>query len=418
MKPGLYLPLVNDAAGVYRTPNVRINCHMVYTNTVPGGHFRGPGQAQGVFAAESMVDIVARDLGVDPLEYRLRHVVTKGDTSPVGEDWGDALAGATLAEVATGLGWTDPKPPGVGRGIAVCEHHAIGGPTSSKVTLEPGGLVLVHSPAFDNGAGFYTVLRQMLSAELGIDMDRISVVPWDTKGGGGDYGVGGSRTTNGPGQFALKAGRQLLAQIREYAIERLSAPRAEVAFNGTSFSVDGQTVSLEQIAKSAPADLLVAAVEGGVDEVTHTGFAALGAEVEVDSESGQLTVRRLVGAYDSGRVLNPMLFQGQVSGATVQGLGYALMEHLQVEDGRVVTPTLADFKIPTFADLPPFEFVALEQGSFQSDGPFNMKAIGEQPLCSVAPAIANAIEDAVGVRLTDLPLTAERLHRALRAAEA
>ncbi len=418
MKPGAYLPLVNDAAGVYRTPNVRIDCHMVYTNTVPGGHFRGPGQAQGVFAAESMVDIIARDLGIDPLEYRLRHVVSKGDTSPVGEDWGDALAGATLAEAAAGLGWTGPRPPGVGRGIAVCEHHAIGGPTSGRVTLEPSGQVLIHSPAFDNGAGFYTVLRQMLSAELGIDIDRIAVVPWDTKGGSGDYGVGGSRTTNGPGQFALAAGRQLLAQLREYAIERLSAPGAEVTFDGAGFSVDGHTASLEQIAAEAPVDLLVATVEGGVDEVSHTGFAALGAEVEIDAESGELTVRKLVGAYDSGRVLNPMLFNGQVSGATVQGLGYALMEQLQVEDGRVVTPTLADFKIPTFADLPPFEFVTLEQGSSQSDGPFNMKAIGEHPVCTVAPAIANAIEDAVGVRLADLPLTAERLYQALRAAKA
>lgn len=407
------LPLVSDAAGVYRTPNVRIDCWTVNTNTVPNGSFRGVGQPQVVFAMESHMDMIARELGVDPVEIRLRNVVKEGDTSPVGEEWKNIRAEETLRKAAEAIEWGKKQGPLTGKGMAISEHHAIGSRANATVRLEPNGSVSVLTAVPDMGAGIYLVMRQLVGEVLTISPERVAVILIGTSetnpdGGGG----GGSKTTHTAGNVTLRAAQLLRAKLLTFAAEKLGCQEQELQLAGGAFVFRGRARTLAELAQEAPTEVRTAFVDEFIEEAHITSFCTQAAEVAVDPETGQVQVLQLVSVHDVGTIINPMTHQGQIEGAVIQGFGYALIEEMHMQEGRVISTTFAEHKIPSIKDVPVLKTVLLEPQP--GEGPLKSQAIGEHPISGIAPAIANAIHDAVGVRVTNLPLTAEKIYRALQ----
>ena len=402
------------AAGPYRIPNTRIEAVHAYTNTVPGGHMRAPGSPQAVFALESHLDEVAGRVGLDPLEFRMRNLVDDGEETAWGQLFDDVRVKETLAAAADAAGYAEPKRPLVGRGIAIGDHASGGGIGNAEVALEPGGQVVLGTAIFDQGSGTHTTLQQVVAEELRAPLQRIRLEVWDTDGTVDDSGIGGSRASRVNTRVAHEAAQDARRKLVELAATRLGAPEAAITLDGDELRVDGHEQPLrwpELLAEWEERVVGRAYIED-TEPMRVTGFVAQIAEVEVDPETGEIEVIELTTAHDVGRVLNPVGHQGQINGGVVQGLGYALMEELTLEDGRVATLSFGDYKIPTSLDIPPLRTVLIESDA--GVGPYAIKGIGETPNVPVAAAIANAIADAVGVRIADLPLTSEKVYRALR----
>ena len=412
--PGVNLGGAAKSGGPYRIPHVHIEGVQVYTNTVPGGFMRAPGEPQAAFASESHMDCIARELGMDPLEFRLKNLIEEGDENPIGTLYTGIRAKETLEAAVSAADYGTPKNPLVGRGMAIGDRAAAGGESYASVTLSPDGEILVNTSIFEPGTGTYTLLRQIVSQELDLPVDRIQVQVWDTDGVPFDSGVGGSRVTRVAGLAALQAVGEVSQELIRVAADLLGWPEEQMSVKGDEVARrdTGERVRwaglLEQYGRPVVGNgHTIEASPAGM-----TSFTAQVAEVSVDPETGEVTLMRFTTAHDIGTMLNPRDHQGQIDGAVIQSIGYALMEDLQLEDGRVVDPSFGDYKIPNMKDIPKLETVILE--SNLGAGPYNARGIGENPLGPVAPAIANAVEDAVGVRIKDLPITAEKVRRALR----
>jgi CO/xanthine dehydrogenase Mo-binding subunit len=404
------------AAGPYRVPNSRIDAQHVYTNTVPGGHMRSPGSPQAVFALESHLDDVARRLRIDPLRFRLQNLVVEGDETAWGERFEHIHARETLQAAAEAAGYDSPKPSLIGRGIAMGDHGAGGGIGNAEVTLNPGGSIVLGTAIFDQGTGTYTTLQQVVAGQFNVPTDRVTVEVWDTDGTEDDSGIGGSRGTRVATAVAHEAAQEARRTLVTLVAERFDQPEEEIEFDGDEVRIPGRApirwpALLTEIEESVRGRAYIE--ERAPARIT--GFAAQIAEVAVDPETGEIDVLRLVSAHDVGRVLNPIGHQGQINGGVVQGLGYGLMEQLRVEAGRVTTLSFGDVKIPAVTDLPLLETVLVE--SEHGLGPYLIKSIGETPNVPVAAAIANAVCDAIGVRIHDLPITSEKIYCALRERE-
>jgi CO/xanthine dehydrogenase Mo-binding subunit len=411
--PGVNLGGASKAGGPYKIPHVRIEGVQVYTNTIPGGFMRAPGEPQTLFATESHLDCIARQLGIDPLDFRLKNLIEEGDDNPIGTRYQNIRARETLEAAAAAAGYRTAKAPNVGRGIAIGERPPAGGESHAAVTLNPDGSVAVSTSIFEPGTGTYTVLRQIVAEELHLPLSSIQVQVWDTDEVEFDTGVGGSRVTRIAGQAAYRAAREASREALSVAADLLGWPEERMTLRGVE-------VIRQDTGESRPwAELLQrwgrpVVGRGSVQDPNPspvTSFTAQVAEVSVDPETGEVRLLRFTTAHDVGKVLNPLDHQGQIEGAVVQGIGYALTEELQVEEGRVANVTFGEYKIPSIKDIPSLETVVLESES--GPGPYNAKGIGENPIGPVAPAIANAVADAVGVRIRDLPITAEKVYRAL-----
>jgi CO/xanthine dehydrogenase Mo-binding subunit len=412
------VPTVNlggaaKAGGPYKIPHVHIEGLQVYTNTIPGGFMRAPGEPQAVFAIESHIDCIARQLGRDPLDFRLQNLIETGAETPIGTRYQGIRAQETLEAAVAAAGYHTPKAPHVGRGIAMGERPPAGGESHAAVTLNPDGSVLVHTSIFEPGTGTYTILRQIVAEELQVPLQSIQVQVWDTDGVPFDTGVGGSRVTRVAGQAAYQAAREAAREVCIAAAELLAWPEEALTLRGTD-------VIRQDTGESHPWAALLqrwgeAVVGRGSVQDMHpspvTSFTAQVAEVAVDPETGAVQLLRFTTAHDVGQVLNPMDHQGQIEGAVMQGIGYALSEELAVDEGRVTSVSFGEYKIPNIQDIPALHTLVLESES--GPGPYNAKGIGENPIGPVAPAIANAVADAVGVRIKDLPITAEKVYRAL-----
>ncbi|MEX2446564.1 MAG: xanthine dehydrogenase family protein molybdopterin-binding subunit [Dehalococcoidia bacterium] len=415
-KPAGVIGGANHAAGPYRIPNTRVEAFQVYTNTVPGGHMRTPGGPQTVFALESHIDQVAREVGMDPLAFRRQNLATAGEENAAGERFEQVRAIETLDAAAEAARYDAPRPANVGRGMAVGDHAAGGGQGSATVTLSPDGGIVLGTPIFDQGTGTYTTLLQVVAEELAVPVERIQLDAWDTGVVPNDSGIGGSRGT----RVASAVGHEV-AQDARRALVRLAAEVAGRAEEEFAFEEDGMVRHRDgAVPPQSWSDLLassgrtlIAHGEANLEgRAEATGFAAQIAEVEVDPETGAVRVLNFTSAHDVGRILNPVGHQGQINGGIVQGLGFALMEELRVEDGRVTTLSFGDYKIPSIADIPPLQTVLVE--SDDGVGPYQVKGIGENSNTPVAAAIANAVADAVGVRIRDLPVTSEKVYAALK----
>ena len=402
------------AAGPYRIPNTRIESIHVYTNTVPGGHMRAPGSPQAVFALESHLDEIARRLGIDPLDFRMRNLIEDGEETAWGQRFEHVRVKETLEAAVDAAGYGEARAPFVGRGIAIGDHGSGGGIGNAEVALEPGGGVVLGTAIFDQGSGTHTTLQQVVAEELRTPLHRIRLEVWDTDGTVDDSGIGGSRATRVNTTVAYQAAQDARRRLVRLAAERLGEPEAAITLDGDEIRVEGREQALRwpELLAEWEERVVGRAYLEDTEPVRVTGFVAQIAEVEVDPETGEVRVLGLTTAHDVGRVLNPVGHQGQINGGVVQGLGYALMEELTVEDGRVATLSFGDYKIPTSLDIPELRTVLLESGA--GVGPYAIKGIGETPNVPVAAAIANAVADAAGVRIADLPLTSEKVYRALR----
>ncbi len=406
-----------EAAGPYRIPNLRMDSRCVYTNQIPAGFMRSPGQPQMVFAVESQMDIIAHELGLDPVEIRLRNVIHDGDQSGRGHRYRNVIGERTLRAAVEAGEIGKPKPgPYIGRGLALADRGIGGGETGVIVRLYPDGRVDVRYGVPDQGVGMSVMLRQVVAEVLALPIEQVTATPGDTDSVPHDAGAGASRHTHIAGRAAYQAAEKVAARLAEAAAALLgTAPEAVSRVDG-AYTDGGRTVPLRAVAERA------ATAAGGVLEVREevnlgypdqTCFNAQVAEVEVDPETGQVRLRRLVTVHDVGTVINPLTHQGQIDGGVVQGIGQALIEELLIEDGRVTTANLGEYKLPTIADIPPLTTVLIDAGS--GPGPFESKAIGEMSLLPTPAAIANAVFDACGVRLFHIPVTSERVWRALRA---
>lgn len=404
--------------GPYRIPNFQIDSYMMYTNNVPCGSYRAPGEPQAVFAVESHTDMIAAEMGLDPYELRLRNVVQDGDISGAGQRFNHLHGEETLRRAAEAGGWGTPKAgPHIGRGMALGQRPQGQAVFNARVGVDENGRATVYTSVPDTGVGFHTVARQVVAEDLGIPVADVAVMRLDTGQVEFDTGAGAG-TSVGAAHAALGAAQEARQQLTGLAAEFYGWAEERIVFRQGRVFVDGDPergVPIRDLAARAVA-ALGSAITGDVtttaEEPDVTSFCAQVAEVAVDSETGEIKVHRIVTAHDVGTIFNPLGHQGQIDGAVIQGLGYALMEELQSEDGRISTLSLGDVKIPAIADIPELVTVLVE--STDGNGPYQGKAIGENPISPVAPAIANAVFDAVGVRITDLPVTAEKVLAALK----
>jgi CO/xanthine dehydrogenase Mo-binding subunit len=406
--------------GSYDIPHVQIDAYQVYTNTAPCGHMRSPGEPQVLFAVESLVDIICRQLEIDPLEFRIKNAIKEGGLSPIGERYHAVRAEETLRRVAQVSGWGGPKGRGVGRGLAFGNKHPHGGVYHAELAVEADGTVGVITAITEVGTGAHTVLKQIVAERLGVPLAQVELRVADTTVFPYDRGVGGSRITQMVGGALVQAAGDVQGKLSEGAAELLGCPPDAVEWRDGAFHAGRGSESVDFAAAAAAA----VAANGGplLGESTYraghfegiTAFHAQVAEVEVDPETGQVRLRGIYTADDVGEVLNPLGHQGQIEGNVAQAIGSALMEDLSVdEDGKPTMLHLGDYKIPTEWDMPPLQtsLIRSETGL----GPFHAKAIGEGPNSPLPAAIANAIYDACGVRLKALPFTAEKVWRALHA---
>jgi CO/xanthine dehydrogenase Mo-binding subunit len=404
-----------QSAGAYRLPNCRIESAHVYTNTVPGGFMRAPGEVQAFFALESQMDEVARAVGMDPVAFRMHNLIDEGEAMPAGEPFHQLRVKETLYAAVNASGYHKPKPAHVGRGIAVGERPPGSGEGSASVTLRADGTALVGTPIFDQGTGVYTLLRQVVAEELQIPTERVEVEIWPTGVVASDSGVAGSWATRVNTAAAFQATQEAKSALLRLVSERMGWPEANLSLRGEEIwnsALEERLTWSEFLTRfNESATGTAHSMEMRRSEVT--AFSAQVAEVSVDAETGEVKLLNLTTAHDVGRVINPTAHQGQINGAVMQGVGYALMEELRLEDGRVTNLSFGDYKLPTIQDIPHLTTVLVESES--GVGPYLIKGIGEPPIGPVAPAIANAIQDAAGVRIRDLPFTPEKVYEAIRA---
>ena len=423
-KPTVYLRGADHLCGVYRIPHARIDSYMVYTNNVPKGHMRSPAKPQVVFAVESHTDLIAREMGIASRRFRQMNLLQDGDSSPVGHLWRDIRAEETLRRAADAVGRDASKPakPGMltGRGLAITDLSQGVGRFAAKVSIGASGRPTLHMAFWDTGTGSHTVLRQMVAQELSLPVDEVDIELLDTSEMPFSSGSGGTRVTYTAGQAVVGAARELRRRIIRAAAPLLDSPEEDVTLQSGRVVVGPsplrpayyRTINIGEVVAHADDGAIVAEYEFASEPPNVTSFCAQAAEVEVDPETGAITVNRFVTAHDVGAILNPLMHQGQVEGGVIQGLGYALMEELQTEDGHISTLSFGDYKIPTSADIPELVTVLVEGNN--GPAPYRSKGIGESANIPVAAAIANAVTDAIGVPVTSLPLTAEKVLRALR----
>ena len=414
-KPAGHLGGAKAAGGPYRTENARVVENMVYTHNTPCGHMRGPGEPQAVFALESHIDEVAKALGMDPVQFRLMNLVEDGEPTALGDVFVENRAAEALSAAVEASGYDTPKAPGVGRGVSVGERPPGGGRINSQVSLEADGSALITTPLFEQGAGAYTVLQQVVAQDLGLPADSVRMVVADTGLFDMDQGVGGSRVTNLGTVATHDAVVQAQDELFKLAAELQNWPEEQLEVRGQMLvrTDTGESQPWSDLIARVGAPVVGRGVASGGYENPVTGYCAQIAEVEVDQETGQIRLTKLTTVHDTGTIINPIGHQGQINGGAMMGIGFGLQEELVRENGFVTTLSFADYKIPNIADIPELTTVVLDTPG-KGVGPYNIKAIGESPNAPTAAAIANAIADAAGVRVRDLPATAEKVYQALQ----
>ena len=400
----------------YRVENANFEFLQIYTNTVPGGYYRSPGAVAMAFALESHTDIIAGALGMDPAEFRLKNLLSEGEEDAVGHRLHDVRFRQVLQAALTGAKWQKPKSrASVGRGISISGRHISGGDTGLILTAEADGSFIVLTPTIDQGSGTHTILRQLVSEQMKIAIDRVRVVIGNTDMTPRDSGVRASRVTYVAGNAVSKACQQLREQLLERAARTLECRNDEIEFRDGTFRLHqdpSQQLTLRRLVSQSNEPLQVSVYEDYPypDQVSY--ICAQVAEVEVDPGTGAVRLQRMITAHDVGTVINPITHQGQIDGATVMGVGQGIMEELVIDGGRITNNNLGDYKLPTIADIPPLTTVLVH--SEGGVGPMNAKPIGEFANNGPPAAIANAIADAVGARLFELPLTAEKIYYLLK----
>lgn len=425
---------------IYPCPNIRFEANVVYTNMPSPGAFRGYGVPQGFFALESHIDEIAKQLGMDALEFRRKNWIKEGEENPLARALGEGKEGyAQIIEscglpqclqiVEERLNWKEKRGHGgTGRfrrgvGVSLAMHGtAIAGLDmgGASLKLNDDGSFNLLVGATDIGTGSDTVLAQIAAEVLGVRVEDIIIHSSDTDFTPFDTGAYASSTTYISGGAVKRAAEQVRTQMFDVAGDMLrSNPETLTIKDRVISAPNGQTVTVSQVALHSlhvENQQQIMSTASWMSFNSPPPFAVQGAEVEVDVETGQVRVIKAVSAVDAGRVINPVTAEGQIEGGATQALGYGTCEEMIYdENGTLLTTNLSDYRIYSAPDMPQMETYIVETSD--PFGPFGAKAIAEIPIDGMAPAIANAVADALGVRINQIPLTPERVLRAIRQAQ-
>jgi xanthine dehydrogenase molybdenum-binding subunit len=429
---GVIADCLSTGVGLYKIPNYRFSATAVFTNKSPGGALRGYGNPQMNFAQESQMDIMAEKLAMDPLELRLKNYRRLGEIDPVlNEEIRSNGLKECLEKGAASSGWEKKrrqKPiKGTrkrGIGLSIMLHgtgagKALPDPAAATVMINADGSVNLVTAAADEGQGNRTVLAQIASETLGIEFDKISVSETDTETTPLDCGTHGSRQVYSGGLAVKAAATEARDKLLAYAKNELGLIESQLRIKaGTIFQAknpDNKILIGDLMRKTQIEDMRVCeqviGSAAGVAPAMPGYYGAVFAEVEVDTETGEVKVLKLTSAFDVGRAINPDLVEGQIIGGAVMGMGFALTENLLLRDGRILNSSFADYRLLRACDVP--EIVPIIVESNEPTGPFGAKGIGEGCMVNVASAISNAICHATGVRLTDLCMTPDSILQGL-----
>ena len=413
------------APGPYDIENVSIDSYALYTNRPPAGALRGFGIPQLVWAYECHTDEIARKIGMDPLAFRRKNLLREGRPQATGTIIRDAAIDGVLERVAERMNWSAPFDHGSGtvkrgRGLAIGFKASVAPTTSVAIVNVFGdGSSSLYLSTVDMGQGSDTAMAQIVAETLGTEAEDVKVVHPDTDVTPYDMATLGSRSTFHMGNAVKLAAQHARQQLAELATS-LGLPE------GTNYGPKDlfkkkfgmQAGNIVGVGTYIPEYTSPDTKTGLSDNVTPFWMiGGTGIELEVDTETGHVNVTKIVNVADAGRPLNPKIVETQLSGAAVMQLGFTLFESMEFDNGQVTNASLADYKIPGIHDMPAIMENHLV-GADQKTGPFGAKGVGESATFGLSPAIANAIEDAVGVRLTELPLTPEAVFRALNATTA
>ena len=436
METGAYAdagPRVTQKAGYrcfgpYRLAHMKTDAYTVYTNTVPAGAYRGFGTLQVSWAYESQMDIIAAALGIDPLEFRLKNLLKKGELYTPGDTPVDCDLKAGLLRAAKNIGWNGKKQPNRGQGLAVCMKD--GGGTykvsSAAVKMNADGSVVLLTGTVEIGQGARTALSQVVAEELGLPFDDVTVARLDTDVTPYDVNTNASSSTVVMGLAVQRASQDLKKQLLRQAAKVFNVrPEQLTLSEGKVHGPKGQSLSLEALMQKIFLSKAGEMIGRGAYQDVKSSKAALGspttfweiswgaAEVEVNRDTGQIELLKYISLADVGKAIHPVLCEGQDEGGVMNAIGHSLLEEMVYKDGQLLNPNLVDYRVPTFTHMPKeFESILVEDQN--GPGPFGAKGTGEGGLLPVAAAIANALYRATGLRLYDLPLTPEKVWRGLQ----
>jgi xanthine dehydrogenase molybdenum-binding subunit len=418
--PGTPTTLVMQAsAACYQTETLRLEGMDVVTSKPRTEAYRGPGGIQAAFAVEQAVDELSIKLGMDAVAFRQRNAAVTGSLMPAGTPFPSIGLTTILERVSAHSCWQDPLPPGKhprGRGLALGYWRGTSMTSAAQLTVAGDGRISVSMGTVDI-SGTRTTMAQVAAEEMGLSIDDVHVTMGDTKSSAYSDAAAGSRVGRTMAAAVVDACRDALGQLKRRAAERLQAPEGDVTYERGVFRAGGggiaASITLGELMRQTLTDGAI--IGRGVSTKLPFGVevGAHVVDVEVDPETGQVTVLRYTAFQDVGRALNPTAVEGQMQGSVVQGLGWALTEAIDYDaDGRVRNASLLDFRLPTALDVPPIECVIIETPV--PGVPYGLRGVGEMPIVPVAGAVANAIRRAIGVRVTAMPMTPERVLAAIK----
>ncbi len=415
--------------GPYNIPNCHVDSYSMYTNTPPNGAYRGYAVTQVAWAYESMMDEIASELNLDPVEFRLKNIIKDGDHYATGEEMHDCKYDACLKRAREGLNWDQPlephPEPHIKRGrAAVVILKGTSTPTTSEARVEvtADNQIIMHQASAEVGQGARTVMAQMAAEALGVDPTTIINAGTDTTQSPYDHRTSSSRETYMVGTALMEASDKLRYKLQQEAAEQLDAPPESLVFEGGYVYASGQPdkrKSLGDVVRDAGQESLdgdgAFTNEGGVSPDDGQGIAsshwhqgACGVQIAVDTETGRIEIENIQAIVYAGRVVNQLTAQLQTEGSTIMGIGTTFFEEIQFDDGQVINPNLSDYMVPSFLDVPD----GLELDMLEEEGA-DIHGLGETMVPLVGPAVSNALFNATGVRLRDLTLTPEKVLRAL-----
>jgi CO/xanthine dehydrogenase Mo-binding subunit len=405
----------------YRIPNLRIESYDVYTNKTPSGPYRAPTAAQAAFAVESQMDLLARVLGMDPLEFRLKNAVAEGDTMVTGTRFpkiGFKEALERIRKYLTQRG--ELEGDNRGRGVACGFWAPASGAASAHVHVNADGTVALVVGSVDI-SGTRTALAQIVAEELGIPFENVSVVTGDTETAPFSVFSVGSMITRSLAPPICKACQDVKDQLCRKAAYQLKVKRKDVEFSHGRVQVKGMPekyLSMADLARGIahfPGESPITGRGSSKGLQQSPVFTVEAADVEVDKETGKVKVLSYIAAQDVGFAINPTLVEGQIQGAVAQGIGWALSENCIFHKGVMQNATLLDYRMPTAADVPSVDTLLVEVGFDAS--PFGIRGVGEPPIVPSLATIANAIHSATGVRVKELPMTPEAILNSIKEGE-
>jgi xanthine dehydrogenase molybdenum-binding subunit len=422
-----------DLTSLYRCENVRVEGKSVYTNNPIAGAFRGYGAVQAFFALDSQMDEMAEALGLDPVDFRLMNCVGEGDRGPSGHILQGSGLAACLRRGAEVAGWYErhqrPRRTADGRlrgwGVGTELHPsgaypAIKEQSNAVLKLNEDGSVHLLTGIADIGTGARTAMAQLAAETLGFTLASVRTITGDTDTVPFDIGAYASRTTYVGGGAVVKAAETLKAQILALAADKLEAAPEDLHIEAGIVSVvgaPGRSATVRELVAGGPGGRPPRTLVASASHEPHNeySFAAHFAEVAVDPETGQVELIEVVAVHEIGKAINPIGVEGQIEGGLQQGIGHSLTEDFIVDTrtGRPLNAGFVDYKMPLSLDMPRIRTIILEEAP-DPGGPFGAKGVGEDPIVAIGPAIANAVSDAIGVRIRELPITPEKVLAALK----